>query len=37
VIEWLRKEVGEQAVGRFYTELGHRLNDPERPGSSPMP
>jgi hypothetical protein len=35
--EWLRSEVGEPAVGRFYTELGYRLNDPERPGSPPMP
>jgi hypothetical protein len=37
VFEWLRSEIGEQAVGRFYTELGYRLNDPERPGRSPMP
>jgi hypothetical protein len=37
VFEWLRNEVGEQAVGRFYTELGYRLNDPELPGGFPMP
>jgi hypothetical protein len=37
VFEWLRSEIGEQAVGRFYTELGYRLNDPERPGCPPMP
>jgi hypothetical protein len=35
--EWLRNEVSEQAVGRFYTEFGYRLNYPERPGSLPMP
>jgi hypothetical protein len=35
--EWLRDEVSEQAVGRFYTEFGYRLNYPERPGSLPMP
>ena len=37
VFEWLRNQVGEQAVERFYTQLGYRLNDPDRPGSSPMP
>jgi hypothetical protein len=37
VFEWLRSEVGEQAIGCFDTELGYRLNDPERPGSPPMP
>jgi hypothetical protein len=37
VFEWLRNEVGEQAVERFYTQLGYRLNDPDRPGRSPMP
>jgi hypothetical protein len=37
VFEWLRSEVGEPAVGRFYTELGYRLNDPARPGSPPVP
>jgi hypothetical protein len=37
VFEWLRDQVGEQAVGRFYTQLGFRLNDPDRPGGSPMP
>jgi hypothetical protein len=37
VFEWLRSEVGDQAIGCFYTELGYRLNDPERPGSPPMP
>jgi hypothetical protein len=33
VFEWLRSEAGEQAVGRICTELGYRLNDPERPGA----
>lgn len=37
VFEWLRNEVGEWAVERFYTQLGYRLNDPDRPGGSPMP
>jgi hypothetical protein len=37
VFEWLRNEVGEWAVERFYTQLGYRLNDPEWPGASPMP
>jgi Mycothiol-dependent nitroreductase Rv2466c len=37
VFEWLRDQVGEPAVGRFYTQLGYRLNDPDRPGGSPMP
>jgi hypothetical protein len=32
VFEWLRNQVGEQAVGRFYTQLGYRLNNPDRPG-----
>ncbi len=33
----MRNQVGEQAVERFYTQLGCRLNDPDRPGGSPMP
>jgi hypothetical protein len=37
VFEWLRNEVGEWAVERFYAQLGYRLNDPDRPGGSPMP
>jgi hypothetical protein len=37
VFEWLRSQVGEHAVERFYTQLGCRLNDPDRPGSSPLP
>jgi hypothetical protein len=36
ISRWLRNEVGERAVGRFYTGLGYRLSDPERPGSTPM-
>jgi hypothetical protein len=37
VFELLRDQVGEEAVGRFYAELGYRLNDPERPAAPPAP
>jgi hypothetical protein len=35
VFEVVRAERGEAAVGRFYTELGRRLNDPGRPPTPP--
>jgi hypothetical protein len=37
VFEWLRSEIGEQAVGRFYTELGYRLNVPSARVARPCP
>jgi 2-hydroxychromene-2-carboxylate isomerase len=37
LFELLRDQVGEEAVGAFYAELGYRLNDPERPAASPAP
>jgi 2-hydroxychromene-2-carboxylate isomerase len=37
LFELLRDQVGEEAVGHFYAELGYRLNDPERPAASPPP
>jgi len=35
VFEIVRRQHGEAAVGRFYTELGYRLNDPNRPMAAP--
>jgi len=35
VFELVRRQHGEAAVGRFYTELGYRLNDPNRPMAAP--
>src|SRR5579859_2100506 len=35
VFEIVRRQHGEAAVGRFYTELGYRLNDPNRPAAAP--
>jgi hypothetical protein len=37
VLEVVRSECGEAAVGRFYTEFGHRLNDPGLPEAFPEP
>jgi len=35
VLEAVRLHHGEGAVGRFYAELGYRLNDPNRPTAAP--
>jgi hypothetical protein len=35
VLEAVRRHHGEGAVGRFYAELGYRLNDPNRPVTAP--
>jgi hypothetical protein len=35
VFEVVRSQHGEEAVGRFYTELGRRLNYPGRPPAAP--
>jgi 2-hydroxychromene-2-carboxylate isomerase len=37
VLEVVRHERGEAAVGRFYTEFGYRLNDPGRSEAFPEP
>ena len=35
VFEIVRRQHGEAAVGRFYTEIGYRLNAPNRPAAAP--
>jgi len=37
LFELLRDQVGEEAVGHFYAELGYRLNDSEQPAAPPAP
>jgi hypothetical protein len=37
IFEVVRTQIGEEAVGHFYAELGYRLNDPERPAAQPTP
>ena len=37
VLEVVRSRYGEAAAGRFYTEFGLRLNEPDRPHEHPAP